>query len=108
MVVKDLKKGSGDVIKANDAFAVRYVSFDYGTGDVREDHWGNDSIFSWSFGPGKVVRAWVKGLPGMREGGRRELIAPARLAYGTHPEIWVIELLSVGSSGDDSSTASAK
>ena len=96
VVVKELEKGSGDLIKTNEEIAVRYVSFDYHTGDVLEDHWGNDSIFKWSFAPGRLVRAWVKGLPGMREGGRRELIAPARLAYGTDPEIWVVELLSVG------------
>jgi peptidylprolyl isomerase len=96
VVVRDLVKGSGDAIKANDDFSVRYVSFDYKTGDVSEDHWSNDSIFSWTFGPGRVVGAWVKGLPGMRVGGRRELIAPGRLAYNPrYAMIWVVELLSV-------------
>jgi FKBP-type peptidyl-prolyl cis-trans isomerase len=75
---------------------VRYVSFDYDTGDQAEDHWSNDKIFAWTFGPGRVVRAWVKGLPGMRVGGRRELIAPGRLAYNeSRAMIWVVELLSV-------------
>jgi peptidylprolyl isomerase len=97
LVVKDLKKGTGAPLETGDEFSVRYLSFDYDTGDPAEDHWGNNSIFSWTFGPGRVVRAWAKGLPGMRVGGRRELIAPGRLAYDKrYAMIWVVELLSVG------------
>lgn len=96
LVIKDLVKGTGKPIKANHEFSVRYVSFNYETGEMLEDHWGNDSIFTWTFGPHEVVSGWAKGLPGMRVGGRRELIAPPRLAYG-YPMIWVVELLSVGS-----------
>jgi peptidylprolyl isomerase len=97
IVIKDLKKGTGAPLKTGDEFSVRYISYDYDTGDVAEDHWSNDSIFTWTFGPGKVVQAWVKGLPGMRVGGRRELIAPGRLAYyKRYAAAWVVELLSVG------------
>jgi FKBP-type peptidyl-prolyl cis-trans isomerase len=32
----------------------------------------------------------------MRVGGRRELIVPAKLSYGKVPQIYVIELMSVG------------
>ncbi len=96
LVVRELKKGTGPALKNGDEFSARYVSFDYGSSEVSENHWANDSIFSWTFGPDKVVKAWAKGLPGMRAGSRRELIAPSRLAYGSGPMVWVVELLSVG------------
>lgn len=96
LVVKDVKKGTGAEIKVGKEFSVRYASFDYSTGELSEDHWAKDSIFSWTFGPDKVVKAWAKGLPGMKVGGRRELIAPSQLAYGDGAMIWVVELLSVG------------
>ncbi len=72
--------------------SVRYVSFDYKTGKMLEDLWRDP--FEWGYGPGQVVRAWVKGLKGMRVGGVRKLIAPSRLAYKEGAEIWVVELLS--------------
>jgi len=98
IVVKDLRKGTGAVLKPNTRFSARYVAVDYRTGKTLEDSWRDHSIFKWEFGPGSVVRAWAKGLDGMREGGRRELIAPSRLAYGKGAEIWVVDLLSVGES----------
>lgn len=96
LVVNDLKIGTGAEIKVGDRFSVRYVSFNYDTGDLSEDYWDDDSVFTWTFGPNKVVGAWAKGLPGMKVGGRRELIAPSQLAYDYGAMIWVVELLSVG------------
>jgi FKBP-type peptidyl-prolyl cis-trans isomerase len=60
---------------------------------VIENRWGDR--FEWSYEPGSVVRAWVKGLRGMKEGGVRKLIAPSRLAYDEGAMIWVVELLAV-------------
>jgi peptidylprolyl isomerase len=72
--------------------SARYIALEYKTGKVFDDHWSE--TFDWGFGPGQVVRAWVKGLKGMRVGGVRELIAPSRLAYKQGAAIWVVELLS--------------
>jgi len=54
-----------------------------------------------------VIPGWVQGIPGMKVGGRRELIIPASLAYGkagspptippNSPLVFVVDLLSVSS-----------
>ena len=54
--------------------------------------------------PGRLIRGWNEGLPGMRVGGRRRLIVPSPLGYGDRPAgkipagatlIFEIELLAV-------------
>jgi FKBP-type peptidyl-prolyl cis-trans isomerase len=52
-----------------------------------------------------VIPGWVQGIPGMKVGGRRELIIPASLAYGkagspptippNSPLVFVVDLLSI-------------
>ncbi len=93
IVTKDIKRGTGAVLKWGKELSVRYVAVDYKTGKVIENRWGDR--FEWAYGPGSVVKAWVKGLRGMKVGGVRKLIAPSRLAYDEGAMIWVVELLSV-------------
>lgn len=83
LVVKDLIKGSGAVAKAGSSVVVNYVG----------ELFKNDKVFNNSFtagqtfgpfalGQGAVIPGWDQGIVGMRVGGRRELIIPAKLAYG--------------------------
>lgn len=37
---------------------------------------------TFRLGEGKVIRGWEEGLRGMRPGGVRQLVVPARMAYG--------------------------
>jgi FKBP-type peptidyl-prolyl cis-trans isomerase len=41
-------------------------------------------------GAGQVIPGWERGVAGMKEGGVRELIIPARLAYGAEGSAPVI------------------
>jgi len=93
LVVKDLRTGTGAVLKKGKTMKVKYKSFDYRTGQRYEDWWGNP--FVTGFGKGESLAAWETGLKGMRVGGRRELVVPPKQAYTHVPVIYVLELVSV-------------
>ena len=63
--------------------------------------------FTFTLGTGGVIRGWDQGVIGMRVGGRRRLVIPPELAYGSQGAgngaippnatlVFDIELLSVG------------
>ena len=62
---------------------VNYVGVLYKTGKVFDASWKHNETFSFELGAGEVIRGWEQGVVGMRVGGRRELIIPSKLAYGS-------------------------
>jgi peptidylprolyl isomerase len=95
LVVRELKKGSGAVAKHGKRLKVQSVGVNYKTGEAFEVFWGPGRTFSFNFGSGEVRDGWETGLKGMKVGGRRELILPSRLAYGTGALIYVVELVGI-------------
>lgn len=93
LTVRDLRPGSGAVLKKGAIGTFKYKSFDYRTGQRYEDWW--HTPFHTGFGNGESLGAWETGLKGMRVGGRRELIVPPARAYTHVPVLYVIELVSV-------------
>jgi peptidylprolyl isomerase len=83
-------------VTLKDAIVVSYYSenFNEARGKRRVGSYGQSR-----FGMNEVIPGWVKGLPGMRVGSRRELIVPPGLGYRGHTLIYVIDLLAVQRNG---------
>lgn len=81
--VKDLEEGSGATAKAGDAATVNYVGVNYKTGKEFDASWDRGEPFTFTLGAGEVIPGWDQGVAGMKVGGRRELIIPPGLGYGS-------------------------
>lgn len=86
--VIDLKVGDGAVARPGMDVMVDYTGWIYDQNapekkgrkfDSSSDH---GSPFSFTLGAGRVIKGWDQGVAGMRVGGERRLIIPAKLAYG--------------------------
>jgi peptidylprolyl isomerase len=82
IVIKDLIKGTGPVATPTSTVNVQYVGVLYKGGTQFDASWNDGSGQPVSLPLSGVIRGWQQGIPGMRVGGRRELIIPSALAYG--------------------------
>lgn len=80
LITRDIEVGSGDEVGAGAVVDVHYVGVDFDTGEEFDSSWSRGE--SISFPLRGLVRGWQEGIPGMRVGGRRELICPPDWAYG--------------------------
>ncbi len=79
----DLIEGTGPAAKPGDNVTVQYVGYAYSTGKQFDASWDRGQPFFFALGQGQVITGWDQGVVGMKVGGRRELIIPPNLAYGT-------------------------
>lgn len=103
--VTDLIVGTGAAVAAGDKVTVQYVLATYSTGKEIQSSWGGQPV-SFTLSEGSVIPGWVQGLVGMRVGGRRELIIPPSLGYGTNPPgsgvasndtlVFIVDLVKIG------------
>jgi peptidylprolyl isomerase len=108
LVIRDRTKGKGAVVPpvtnhAEVEIATLYTAIDSRTGELYEERQDPNNPYEVEFGANLDV-AWEEGLPGMRVGGRRELIAPASTTFENLPLVYVIDLVRVakiGSAGQD-------
>jgi peptidylprolyl isomerase len=105
LVKKDLVVGTGATAAAGQTVTVNYVGVLYKDGKTFDSSWSRNQPFTTPLTAGSVIPGWVDGIPGMKVGGRRELIIPPALAYGTKGSpptipanstlVFVVDLLSV-------------
>jgi FKBP-type peptidyl-prolyl cis-trans isomerase FkpA len=89
LLVTDLVKGVGDEAFPGMVVICHYTGWLYDP--AAPDHHGSkfDSShdrgqpLSFPLGSGRVIPGWEQGIPGMKVGGKRRLVIPPSLAYGS-------------------------
>ena len=59
---------------------MHYLGVEYETGEEFDSSWNRGQ--SAKFPLPNLIPAWQQGIPGMKVGGRRQLVIPAHLGYG--------------------------
>ena len=82
--ILDLEVGTGQEVMVGDNLTVHYTGWlcEDGMRGTEFDSSVNGMPFSFQVGIGQVIMGWDMGVPGMRVGGKRELVIPPELAYG--------------------------
>ena len=83
----DLVVGTGAEATNGKTLTVNYTLWLYSASAA--DHKGSQvqttvggQPFQFTLGAGRVIAGWDQGVPGMKVGGRRELVIPPSLGYG--------------------------
>jgi FKBP-type peptidyl-prolyl cis-trans isomerase FkpA len=88
LVIHDTLEGSGEGAKTGQALSVHYTGWLYdaarpdGKGKKFDSSLDRGQRFNINLGVSRVIEGWTKGLEGMKVGGKRTLIIPARMGYG--------------------------
>lgn len=89
LVQRDLADGEGTAAKVGDTVQARYTLVAWGSTEVIDSTWtagaadgGLPEPAAFPLMEGSLIEGWVKGIPGMKPGGRRLLVVPPELGYG--------------------------
>lgn len=99
LVIEDLVIGDGAEAVPGARVLVHYVGVDFDSGEQFDASWDRGEPIEFPLRG--LIQGWQDGIPGMRVGGRRQLVVPPALAYGEsgshrlsgHTLIFVIDLL---------------
>jgi peptidylprolyl isomerase len=102
LVITDLVVGDGAEAVPGGRVTVHYVGVDFETGEQFDASWDRGQTIEFPLAG--LIAGWQEGIPGMRVGGRRQLVIPPRLAYGEsgghrlagRTLVFVIDLVAVG------------
>ena len=80
LVVTDLVVGEGAEAQPGGKVTVHYVGVDFDNGEQFDASWDRGEPIAFPLRG--LIQGWQDGIPGMRVGGRRQLVIPPALAYG--------------------------
>ncbi len=110
--ITDLVVGDGALAESGKNIVVHYTGWLYDTsrpdnrGEKFDSSVDRNQPFSFPLGAGRVIQGWDKGFDGMQVGGKRMLVIPSDLGYGSRGAgaaippnatlMFEVELLDVG------------
>ena len=104
LLQRDIVDGKGRTARRGDMVRVHYVGVLFDTGEQFDASWDAERPFPFTLGRQEVIPGWDQGVAGMKVGGRRLLIIPPSLAYGSAGQgpippnatlVFVVDLLDV-------------
>jgi FKBP-type peptidyl-prolyl cis-trans isomerase len=81
--IEDLKVGDGEEAKPGNTVSVNYTGWLAEGGKQFDSNKDPNKPFKFKLGAGGVIRGWDLGVAGMKVGGKRKLMIPAHLGYGS-------------------------
>jgi FKBP-type peptidyl-prolyl cis-trans isomerase len=79
---QDLTVGQGKEAAAGKLVSVHYTGW-LPNGEKFDSSRDRNEPFGFTLGAGQVIAGWDEGVAGMKVGGRRKLVIPPDLGYGT-------------------------
>jgi len=83
LVIRDIVKGKGRKAEPGDTLTMQYVGVSWSNGQQFDASWDAGQPFPFQLGAGMVIQGWDEGMVGMQKGGRRLLVIPPDLGYGS-------------------------
>ncbi|XP_018524829.1 FK506-binding protein 15 isoform X3 [Lates calcarifer] len=86
VVIQDLSLGEGQEVENGDSLEVVYTGWllqNHTIGQMFDSNQNKDKLLRLKIGAGKVIKGWEEGMIGMKKAGRRLVIIPPNLAYGS-------------------------
>jgi peptidylprolyl isomerase len=77
----ELQVGDGALAQVGNTVSVHYTGW-LEDGQKFDSSLDRGEPFALTLGQGRVIRGWEEGVPGMRVGGKRQLVIPPELGYG--------------------------
>jgi peptidylprolyl isomerase len=83
LLVTDEVVGDGPEATPGSTVSTHYVGVAHSTGEEFDASWNRGAPLDFRVGVGQVIAGWDQGITGMRVGGRRRLVIPPHLGYGS-------------------------
>ncbi|KAG9472543.1 hypothetical protein GDO78_018830 [Eleutherodactylus coqui] len=86
VVSQDLLLGDGPAADVGDLMEVSYTGWllqNHGVGQMFDSNVQRDKLLRLKLGSGKVIKGWEEGMLGMKKGGKRLVVIPPALGYGS-------------------------
>lgn len=80
LTIDDLVVGDGPEANPGAIVTVHYAGVDYDTGIEFDSSWQRGQTIEFPLDG--LIQGWQDGIPGMKVGGRRQLVIPPEQAYG--------------------------